>query len=361
MSVIKLLEDTGYLEKLSSNHQGDYIFKFDINDELGISIKYMVEQPSKIWTFGSKFDKIHILEFEDENEYIIISKDEILKRQVRTYNFKEDYESKFIKIDQIISELHKYENFSQTPDDIKLMLKRIKLSREDNVEIHGGAHRLEANSIKEFYDILNNKNILKTNECCLADMAYYKDDVEKTIAIQVKTASISKNRYYFHQCHKYDGMLLFCRPNPKIKEGTVIIPGGFVKNPELCVGFNEKKPTKYQRYFVKDDELAEFMLTIYDAIESKQKTLVWPSGLNVDIESLKYYEYNDLCIPLTKDYLKEYEYGKWRKEILPDLIYEQPDVEKTTVDIIINGIRVQDKSAKFYRNGWQCGLKKTVD
>jgi hypothetical protein len=245
MSVIKLLENTGYLEKLSSNHQGDYIFKFNINDELGISIKYMVEQPSKIWTFGSKFDKIHILEFEDESEYIIISKDEILKKQVRTYNFKEIYASKFIKIDQIISELHKYENFLQTPGDIKLMQKRNKLSRKENVKIYGGAHRLEAKSIEQLSNILQNK-LLRTTECCLADMAYYKDDVKKTIAIQIKTSSIFKNRYYFHNCYKYDGMLLFCRPSSKIKEGTLIIPGGIVKTKTICVGLNEKKPTKYR-------------------------------------------------------------------------------------------------------------------
>lgn len=140
----------------------------------------------------------------------------------------------------------------------------------------------------------------------------------------------------------------------------IFVPGGHDK---MCIPFKHVietvagSKTKYGPYFVSDNKLADFMSGLYDAVVSKTSTYKWPSGIEVDISSIKLQDFEEASIP--KSYLskKEYENQKWRREMFPMLDYVEVDVENTTVDMIINGLRVQDKTANIKKR-LEINLKK---
>jgi hypothetical protein len=130
---------------------------------------------------------------------------------------------------------------------------------------------------------------------------------------------------------------------PKIPEGTMVIPGGLVNIDVISLTMN--KGTKYYPYLIKDDDLAEFISSIYESILNKSNKMVWPSGIEVDISSIKFYNFAELIIPTSMSARIEYQSSEWRKTKFPSLNYIIPLIQGTTVDQIINGVSVQDKSA----------------
>ena len=78
-----------------------------------------------------------------------------------------------------------------------------------------------------------------------------------------------------------------------------------------------------------------------------RKTIIYPSGIEVDVSSVKLYDFKDLCIPEGENNKKEALNRLFRESILPDIIYEDPIIEGLTFDILMNGIKVQDKHGRF--------------
>lgn len=85
------------------------------------------------------------------------------------------------------------------------------------------------------------------------------------------------------------------------------------------------------------------MENLYNAVVAKQKTFTWPSRKVVDISSLTLFSLTDLRKPVFKTDQKERENADWREEVMPYLKYEYPREQATTVDVIMNEIKIQDK------------------
>ena len=82
-----------------------------------------------------------------------------------------------------------------------------------------------------------------------------------------------------------------------------------------------------------------------------------PSGIEIDITSIKLRDFKEM-VPTNYTQIVEFENQKWRYDKFPLLDYTEVDVEKTAVDIIINGLRVQDKTAYKAKKNMALHLKK---
>lgn len=347
MAYLDILKSSelGELREMSKNCQADYIWIPNITeDNTALPIKYRKEPDSLKWTFRTKYIGLYILEFIDDT-FLVISSDELNLQFIRSTTLRYRYASRFIKSNEILHEFEKfYDKSLKSLDDINKMTYYTEASREDCIKRNGHNCELEAKAHAEFDKILLN-NMKLTGEGCLADWAFHIGNLSQVIGIQTKTSSIDihGNMFKFYKCDKYDGMLLLCRPMPKIPEGTIVIPGGMVHIDSIGLTINEE--TKYYPYLIKDDYLAEFMLSMYESIANKSCKMTWPSGIEVDISSIKFYKFSELNIPTSKSSRVEYENSEWRKAKFPSINYSVPLVQGTTVDQIINGITVQDKSA----------------
>ena len=200
-------------------------------------------------------------------------------------------------------------------------------------------------TVEEVESLLS-ETFLLTPEKCKADAGYCHGDEDQCIAVQMKSATFKKDGKclnIFHNTNNgYEGMLLFCRPMRRVYIGTLVMPGSIAPT-NMRVFLSEN--TKYVPYIVMDVQLQKFMKDLYNAVLNKDTTFRYPSGIDVDISSLQLFCFDDLCIPTCKSDQKERENRLWRHKILPDFIYDYPRIQGTTVDVIINGVRIQDKIA----------------
>ena len=362
MTYIDILKSStlGELHEMSKNCQADYIWIINNNADknMVLPIKYRKEPNSLQFYFKTKFIGLYILEFLD-NTFLVISSNELNLKSMKTKAFRYKYASKFIKSQEIENELEKFNNnnFLQSIESINKITYYVEKSREECILSHGHTNKLESDAHKEFNEILLD-NMKLTGECCLADWGFYIKDLSKVIGIQTKTSSIGgDNTFRFYGCDKYDGMLLMCRPMPKIQEGTLIIPGGLVHTDGI--GLTVKENKKYYPYLIKDEDLHNFMVSIYESIENNSNIIKWPSGIEVDISSMKFYNFAELMIPRSKLSRIEYENSEWRRKTFPSFIYSTPLIQGTTVDQIINGVKIQDKSARLVGKALQVTLSKS--
>jgi hypothetical protein len=308
---------------------------------------------TRSWNFYAK-NYMYILEFLDQKSTVLLPKD-IPYGGIYTQTLKNRFKDVIVESKRIVCELMKHaKEYMQKIEDVKKDTKRKQWDREANLKSSNDSNKLEADAHKDFVSLIPD-NIKRTTETCQADWVYYKDDLSKVLPVQTKTATISKKKTYrFNKTNNYPGLLLVCRPMPAIDAGTLIIPGTLVKVAYLNATPKEK--TKYGPYFVPDQKLPAFMSGLYDAV-AKMSTYKWPSGIEVDISSLKLQDFEEASVPKSHSSKKEYENQKWRKEKFPMLDYVAIDVENTTVDMMINGLRVQDKTANAERR-LEVNLKK---
>lgn len=103
-----------------------------------------------------------------------------------------------------------------------------------------------------------------------------------------------------------------------------------------------------------------FITGLHNAILLNKTTYTWPSGLEVGITSIKLNSLKNLSVPTQSTDKVERESNLWRIERFPNLYYSIPKVQATTVDIIINDIRIQDKHGHKPHDhiGYTVGLTK---
>ena len=221
------------------------------------------------------------------------------------------------------------------------------LTREERL-LRPSNQQLEADAHDEVRAILGEGCYEETPEKCLADAGYHDGNLETCLGLQNKSATFQKDgSLRFQKTSGYDGLLLVCRPMSRVYVGTLLMPGCLAPK-TLAVTLTEG--TKYFPFLVADTELRCFMKSLYTAVEAKEKTLKWPSRLEIDISSLTLAPYSALCIPHNRNDKVEYESRQWRKTVLPMLIYRTPRVQGTTVDENMNDARVQDKHASLITN-----------
>lgn len=171
-------------------------------------------------------------------------------------------------------------------------------------------------------------NIIKINTYSKADFLIKPKNIDKDeyIMIQLKTTStIEKNSYNFRiNYNDYKGILIIavCIDDKKI---WFVDPSTIKTATRLYINKDNKDN------LINNENIIEKLL-----IEYNKYTKV-PSN---------YFDTNND----NKYKIREHEMYKLREQILPNLVYEYPDIECTVWDLKINGLKIQDKVSKNKSN-----------
>ena len=204
------------------------------------------------------------------------------------------------------------------------------------------SYTLEASSQKQLQALLGRERYMLTPEGCKADAGFRPKADGLFLPIQTKSCSMGANGRLnvFGGTSGYNGMLLLCRPMLKEPIGTLIMPGSLAPN---SIGLCLTVTSKYMPYVIKDMDLLQFLQSVYDAICSNKEVINWPSGISVNIGCIRLANLESLSIPQNRFAKIEHEACLWRQRNFAGFSFERPGKQHSTVDVIINGIRVQDK------------------
>lgn len=186
----------------------------------------------------------------------------------------------------------------------------------------GISQQTEYNGIEILKEYLSaSYEICNMKEGCTADLGIrlHSEKENKWIPIQIKTTMhINHGMYSFaHTYDAYKDMLIICIC---IEEKKMwILPYNHLKNIKKL---NISVKSKYSKYLV-DNSIIDTYIVKY-------------------IDNIIYKTLEDLNIPRSIYQQKEQEYVKKREKCIPFLNYVYPDIQNTSVDVIINGKKVQE-------------------
>lgn len=346
------------VEYLPNNCQATHIIRVN-GDELVMPIKYIYELESRMWNLlTSEYRGILVLWLHSHSKVLVIHTDNLTTGRTRSSSIINQY-----SVDTVCTFVHTilsyFDQYKSPYQDI-LSVTKCKIQTREERLLRPSTNGLEAAAHDEIVSLIGTEHWKETPEKCRADAIFYSNSLDSGIPIQTKSCTFKKDGKtlnLFHNTSGYDGMLLLCRPMTRVYIGTLVMPGSLAPD---HVHLYLAKGSKYMSYLVPDPQLSTFLRNLSGAMRAGETTLMWPSGIHVDIMSLKMASYVSLCTPVWASDQVEQLNCKWRYETLPGIIYEIPRIQGTTVDIIMNGARVQDKSASIMRrqNGLQVSLMK---
>ena len=106
--------------------------------------------------------------------------------------------------------------------------------------------------------------------------------------------------------------------------------------------------TKYYPFLVPDDQLADTMAGIYEAVRSGRSLTALPSGKMLDISGLSLVSLDELSAPTSPPAKRVGEFYLLRRQWLPALDIQVPPTLFTTIDAIVEGARVSDVVARLH-------------
>ena len=229
------------------------------------------------------------------------------------------------------------------------------LTRDEAVNKSKPLRTYESEAQEELCSILGSRYVL-TPEACTADAGFLNDDGGLALPIQLKTASLSaKKTYKFVNTTGYDDMVLICRLRGE--STNVVLPGHGA--PQSVFLSTRSPSSKFTPLLVRDDQLLEFLLSLYCAVKRKDLMHTWPSGECADISHIELLSMECLSMPKNVNRALERDYFLWRQAIFPDLTYDMPSIQNTSVDVLIDAVRVQDKTARLKGQGYTTSLQKS--
>lgn len=351
----RLVEEGGLgtLERLPKNCLATYAYRGNGCEEgMVVPLKFAVEAPSTVWQWNYGLYKGLVVLW-------MTSLKKILMYDNRRYDGKKPSNSEKIvrilcemvrsrsDIGMLLSEcdLGLYQNLANVLTKTKFAIA----TREEFLRLREPTFQLEADAHEELEALLGSALYL-TPEKCKADCFFHLGDEHNCLPIQTKSATLNKQgtaSNQFHKTNKYKSMLLFCRPMRRIYVGTIVMPGALAPS-QFQIVLSDS--SRYATFLVPDCLLLKFTIELYTAIKNETQSLVWPSGAELDISSIKLDDIETICMPSDSSSKVERENYLRRRNSLPNLTYILPRVQGTTVDVILNGVEVQDKSGHQVRN-----------
>ena len=208
-------------------------------------------------------------------------------------------------------------------------------------------HELNAAALEDLEHILPADSLVRTFPGCKAKLAFSPcKDGALYLPLQVKAATLKIGtlcKYLFNVNHGVDkSMLLLCRPLPG-QGGTLVIPETLI--PQTIFGFTFKERTKYYPFLVHDGLLGGVVKGIYKAVRAGQGEFTLPSGKVIDVSQLKLKGVDELSTPTSPSDQKAREYFLLRKQWLPGLTFDGPDITYSGVSAVVEGVRIADAVA----------------
>ena len=308
-----------------------------------IPIRLYIEPDCGYWTWGSGRWRGVTVHFIISKQLVLIldtRKTEVL--HIKTTNLVTRFRDQLKNMKDVAIQLGSYD----TPIyrlAHKEVLKVTKYTPEDKSLPKNFNKILEADCHEEIETILQD-SIKRTPEGCHADLAYFSNKSSLGLPIQTKSTTFGKDGKtlnMFQNTGGYPNMLLLCRPMRRVYLGTLVIPGHLA--PQTLGLSQMSSKSKYAKYMIPDPQLKSFMEVLHSSIIAQEMAFVWPSNEEVDISKLQLLDYKLLCVPRGLPDQVEQRSANLRKQRFPQFHYEIPSIQGTPVDVIINGIRVQDK------------------
>jgi len=217
------------------------------------------------------------------------------------------------------------------PCGIASMKESHKKLNENIQEGNAYGLNLEGEHIKFIIEVLGMFfKIEQTHDGCAADIAIRPLGFteNKWLPIQLKSTKgpFNENRYKFHiDGDAYDMIYFFTSLS---NEKTWIMNGVDIKiKTNITMGKNK---SKYDIYVVKKDNLVKKMLECYNSLE--KDTL------------------ENIQIPISEHVKKEHKYRIIRQTKLYNIKFENPKINQSHFDFIINGFKVQEKVCYKLKN-----------
>ena len=352
----------GVVTRLPKNCQATHVFQNQSCDQV-LPIKLFVETTSQAWNLtDSEYKGVVLLWLTSLSKTLLLHVSTWTTSRTRTSTISSQYSEKLTTLAGCARQLvEASQTFPLHDLQSVLQVTKYKVVGREETLLRPSTNLLEADAHEEIKSILGD-NFVETPEKCRADGAYHRGNMELSLGTQTKTCTFKKDGKrlnIFHNTAGYDGILLMCRPMTRVYLGTLLIPSALApKDLHLCLSEN----TKYIPYLVSDPELANFMAKLYAAVVLGATSCQWPSGNTVDISSLTLGPFAKLRQPRCVTDQKERDNSDWRQLILPNITYEMPRVQGTTVDVIMNDVRVQDKPAYISHdhNGFPVSVHKNA-
>ena len=337
-----LIESTELIvERLPRKCVASFIIQDNIDKSL--AIKLFIQPQSPEWQLKSgKFRGICLLWQEGKSLIIVDSRihPSSLVYLPTVRKILPDY--CVLKTNLISVLINLLRDSSENADEIRSQVK----SKIGSIEVAARkrqSYTLEARCQQELIKILDANQYILTPEGCKADAGYrIANSSDSYIPIQTKSCSMGTGGRLnvFNQTAGYVDELLLCRPMLEQSVGTLVIPGHLAPS---AIGLTLTSTSKYMPYVIKDNDLKSFLNTVCTALENKQTNVTWPSGLQLSIQGICLKNIDNLSIPLNPSSIVEREAYLWREKIFFDICYDRPPAQHSTVDIIMNGVRMQDK------------------
>ena len=202
----------------------------------------------------------------------------------------------------------------------------------------------------------------RTEEFCHADAIYGPLSAQNLLPIQIKTSSVTTKNggYRFTLNHRYDRMLVMCIHLPS--KTIFAVPGALLPDKTLSGKSLGSTEDGNSDFIVQSEELASFLQSLYAAVSAGKSECSWPSGCHHDFSSIHMVTKQEANIPREANQRKAQEFADARRSMLPGLTFAPPRVQHTPVDILLNGMRIQDKlgSAMTRKGftGWRCSMSR---
>lgn len=349
----------GILERQPKNCQATHVFRQEESDHV-LPVKFFLETPSKQWTLlSSEFRGIIVLWMTSQKHVLVCHTNDLRTGGTTTSRILQQYQVSSHAT--FVAELLEFSRDYTVP--LQEVLKSTKykdIPREETI-LRPSTNSQESAAHEEIIAIVGSDHFQETPEKCSADGGFYIDDPDFSLPTQTKTCSFTKDGSglnIFHETSGYEGILLMCRPMARVYIGTVVIPGDLApKNFRLTLA----EGSKYMPYLVPDKQLNDFLTDLHAAVADRQATHVWPSGTVVNISDLQLTTFQSLCMPPNMVDIVERQNHEWRLTVLPDFDYKYPRVQGTAVDVLMDGIKIQDKPAhtKVYQKGLHVTLGRS--
>lgn len=331
------------VQRLPSTCQATHVISICKDNNNVIPIKLCLESKSQRWNFRGQYVGIIVLWLTSQQKVIVCQTEELTMKGIRTKHLMTRFQL-WTHDDFVQQIVFGFEKNQCILKDVLQLTKHKLLTRAEAKQLPS-THAQEAAAQDELVALLGADHYVETPEKCRADASFFVADPNYSLPIQTKSCSFRTNRKGFNNFNRaagYQNMLLFCRPMPRLYIGTVILPSVLAPD-NICLTLSKK--SKYVSFIVPDTVLSAFLTQLHKAVENNQQTHIWPSGVEVDISDLKLVPHYTLCVPPGVENMLERKNFEWRLRNLPSFHYDTPKAQGTTVDVLINGVRVQDKSA----------------
>lgn len=212
--------------------------------------------------------------------------------------------------------------------------------------------------------ILGIANWQKTRESCRADGAILHRH-QQALGVQIKTTTIISGRYrkVAWTMSSYEGML--CILHCTATDHLIIIPGSLIKDVTgVCIYLDEnsniKADSKYGKFEVKSSCLSSFVNELLNAVTAQQTKVMWPTGYEVDVNSLSMKSFDEWDTPQGLSRSTENIHVTLRQKTFPDIAFALPQVDAAHYDVTVQNKTIQDKTAWYESryNKWVVPLRK---